>query len=65
MGGLFRGVRAPASLKLGFPQVCVIHGVNELFRGVRAPASLKLAGHGDIHGAPLPGSSGAYAPRPH
>ena len=39
MGGLFRGVRAPASLKRGVP--VLVEQQVDLFRGVRAPASLK------------------------
>ena len=51
MGGLFRGVRAPASLKQRSRHGAVRPGLIEatpesrpsgLFRGVRAPASLKL-----------------------
>ena len=56
MGGLFRGIFAPASLKLGDRS-----GVDEgshLFRGIFAPASLKqhrLRAQGARNPGPLPG----------
>ena len=63
-GGLFRGVRAPASLKRSVA-TDIVDSMALLFRGVRAPASLK-------HDLPVDPryrlryrSSGAYAPRPH
>ena len=78
---LFRGVRAPASLK---PHGALIQTAampaEGLFRGVRAPASLKRSSEKSLPGRTRPGlieagvrvehpadsgSSGAYAPRPH
>ena len=61
-GGLFRGVRAPASLKLGVDVFMGDDGPG-LFRGVRAPASLKRAlpehddrpGDGALPGRTRPG----------